>query len=88
MKTIFIRTLAITGLASSISASAASGESKREVPAAGCNAAQQETSTDNAKQSGHNSQQNTKQSDPKTKSNHPETQEDKDFDRVLMSIYG
>jgi hypothetical protein len=79
MKTALIRILAIATLASSMSAFAATDESKRNDAATTSAAKQQDGCPENA---GHAKKQK------KVKKAQPEDQKEKDFDRALLGIYG
>jgi hypothetical protein len=78
MKTIFIRALAVTVLASSISAFAASDNKKTESEACSPNAAQQTDSAQNM----------NKSKNPDRAKDHSTPEEQHDFNRVLAGIYG
>ena len=75
MKKTLVRMLALATLATSLSAFAAAGESKHN-DAAGATTSKQQ-----------NGCPGTAQEDKKTKKDE-KTQQEKDFDRLLMGIYG
>ncbi|HZI55990.1 MAG TPA: hypothetical protein VFF39_04415 [Verrucomicrobiae bacterium] len=77
MKTALIRLLALATLATSMSCFAAAGDSKHD--AANTTAAKQDGCADSAKHAKKQKQEKKTQGDD---------QSEKDFDRVLMGIYG
>ena len=78
MKTALIRLLTLATLATSMSCFAAAGDSKHDA-AAKTAAAKQEKCNDNSKHAKKQKQEKKTQGDD---------QSEKDFDRVLMGIYG
>ena len=79
MKTTLVRLLALATLATSVSAFAASDDSKRDAAANTSATSQQNPCADNAS---HNKKQN------KAKKTQDEDQKDKDYDRSLLGNYG
>ncbi len=80
MKNALIRLLALATLATSVSAFAAAGKSKQD-GAANTSASQQQSGC-----AGSNADQDKEQKKAQKAQN--ESQEEKDFDSVLMGIYG
>ena len=79
MKTALIRLLALATLATSMSAFAASSE---------CKCKDEANTSDATQQDGGANTQGEGKSQKKDKKAQDESQENKDFDRVLMGIYG
>ena len=85
MKNALIRLLALATLATSVSAFAATGDSKRDETANASDAKQQQGCADSNAGQGKKQKNEKKQKEKKV---HEETQEEKDFDRLLMGTYG